>query len=198
MTKRRGNLVFIGYVVFFAWLDWIIHRSVVFIIVVGGGLVAAAILRYRIAERLRPFLDRLREIPAPARRLLMSLAPLIYFLLRGQGTSGAGFAVTVAGLLVATAILFLGPKIDPALGPFYAARNRLLTHGLRVVLAPIFGILVAFVVVHGSLADIPALFGGPTRNSQSPAGESVEFFFATLLAGIGTVLLLREGGEKVK
>jgi hypothetical protein len=198
MSKRRVSLVFIGYVVFFAWLDWIIHRSVVFILVVGGGLIAAAILRYRIAERLHPFRERLREIPAPARRLLVSLAPLIYFLFRGQGMSGAGFAVAFAGLLVAAAILFLGPKADPALSAFYAARNRLLAHWVRVVLAPIFGIVVAFLIVHGSLADIPALFGGPTRSRQFAAGESVKFFFATLLAGAGTALLLREGGEKVK
>ncbi|OXM63295.1 hypothetical protein CF165_30830 [Amycolatopsis vastitatis] len=190
--------MFTGYVVLLAWLDWIIHRSVVFVIVVGGGLIAAAVLRFRIAERLRPQLERLEEIPVPVRRLLISLAPLIYFLFRGQGTSGAGFAVTAAGALVASAVVFLGPKIDPPLGAFYAARDRLLARWVRVLLAPVFGILVAFLVVHGSLTDLPALFGGTTESPQSPVDESGRFFLATLLAGTGTVLLLREGGEKTR
>ncbi|WP_143268698.1 hypothetical protein [Amycolatopsis vastitatis] len=198
MSGRRGILVFTGYVVLLAWLDWIIHRSVVFVIVVGGGLIAAAVLRFRIAERLRPQLERLEEIPVPVRRLLISLAPLIYFLFRGQGTSGAGFAVTAAGALVASAVVFLGPKIDPPLGAFYAARDRLLARWVRVLLAPVFGILVAFLVVHGSLTDLPALFGGTTESPQSPVDESGRFFLATLLAGTGTVLLLREGGEKTR
>ncbi|RSM48720.1 hypothetical protein DMA12_06255 [Amycolatopsis balhimycina DSM 5908] len=190
--------MFACYVVLLAWLDWIIHRSVVFVIVVGGGLIAAAVLRSRIAERLRPQLERLEEIPVPVQRLLISLAPLVYFLLRGQGTSGAGFAVTAAGALVASAVVFLGPKIDPPLGPFYAVRDRLLARWVRVLLAPVFGILVAFLVVHGSLADLPALFGGTTESPQSPVDESGRFFLATLLAGTGTVLLLREGGEKAR
>ena len=196
MSGRRGILVFAGYVVLLAWLDWIIHRSVVFVIVVGGGLIAAAVLRHRIAERLRPHLERLEEIPGPVRRLLISLAPLSYFLFRGQGTSGAGFAVTAAGALVASAVVFLGPKIDPPLTAFYAARDRLLARWIRLLLAPVFGILVAFLVVHGSLTDLPALFGGTTESPQSPVDESGRFFLATLLAGAGTVLLLREGGEK--
>jgi hypothetical protein len=198
MSGRKGILVFVGYVVLLAWLDWIIHRSVVFVIVVGGGLIAAAVLRFRIAERFRPQLERLGEIPLPVRRLLISLAPLIYFLYRGQGTSGAGFAVTAAGALVASAVVFLGPKIDPPLTAFYAARDRLLARWIRVLLAPVFGILVAFLVVHGSLTDLPALFGGTTESPQSPVDESGRFFLATLLAGTGTVLLLREGGEKVR
>jgi hypothetical protein len=198
MSGRKGILVFVGYVVLLAWLDWIIHRSVVFVIVVGGGLIAAAVLRFRIAERFRPQLERLGEIPLPVRRLLISLAPLIYFLFRGQGTSGAGFAVTAAGALVASAVVFLGPKIDPPLTAFYAARDRLLARWIRVLLAPVFGILVAFLVVHGSLTDLPALFGGTTESPQSPVDESGRFFLATLLAGTGTVLLLREGGEKVR
>ena len=52
------------------------------------------------------------------------------------------------------------------------------------------------VLVHGSLLDLPALFGGPTTSPQSPAGLSGRFFLATLLAGACTVLLLREGGER--
>jgi hypothetical protein len=62
-----------------------------------------------------------------------------------------------------------------------------------MVLAPVLGIVIAFVVVHGSLSDLPALFGGQTSSPQSPAGLAGSMFLATLLAGVCTVLLLREG-----
>ena len=55
--------------------------------------------------------------------------------------------------------------------------------------------LIAFLVVHGSLADLPALFGGQTSSPQSPVDLTAQFFLATVLAGACTVLLLREGGE---
>jgi len=208
MGKVRGILVFSAYVLFFAWLDWIVHRSVVFIVVVGGGLIVAAVFRSRIAgaitsaahggsaEWLRQALGAWQRLPTRAQRLMVSLTPLLYFLLRGRGTSGAGIAVLMAGLIVATAVIFLGHRIDPPLQGFYAARNRLLVRWLRALLAPVLGVLIAFLIVHGSLLDLPALFGGPTTSPQSPAGLSGRFFLATLLAGACTVLLLREGGER--
>ena len=208
MRSRRGILVFSAYVLFFAWLDWIIHRSVVFIIVVGGGLVAAAVFRSRIArtitsaarggsaEWLRAVVDAWHRLPTRVQRLVVSLTPLLYFLVRGRGTSGAGMAVLMAGLVVAAAVVFLGHRIDPPLQGFYAARDRLLARWLRALLAPVLGVLFAFLIVHGSLLDLPALVGGPTRSPQSPVGLSGRFFLATLLAGACTVLLLREGGER--
>jgi hypothetical protein len=129
-------------------------------------------------------------------RLLISLTPLLYFLLQGQGTSGAGTAVVIAGALVATVSIFLGHLIDPPLQDLYAARDRLLAKWLRVLLAPVLGILIAFLIVHGSLFDLPALFGGTTMSPQSPAGMPGRFFLATVLAGVCTALLLREGRER--
>lgn len=208
MGNRREILMFSAYVLFFAWLDWITHRSVAFIIVVGAGLIAAAAFRSRIAravasaastasaEWLRKITDAWQRLPERVQRLAVSLTPLLYFLMRGQGTSGAGMAVLVAGVAVAAGTIFLGPRIDPPLQAFYAARDRLLARWLRALLAPVLGVLIAFLIVHGSLSDLPALFGGHTTSPQSPAGLSGRFFLATLLAGACTVLLLREGGER--
>ncbi|MGQ0775256.1 MAG: hypothetical protein ACT4NY_12680 [Pseudonocardiales bacterium] len=208
MTNYRAILGFSAYVLFFAWLDWITYRSIVFILVVGGGLILAAAYRSRIAgaitskarsgsaEWMSPVIDGWSRLPARVQRLLISLTPLLYFLLRGQGTSGAGTAAIIAATLVATASIFFGHLIDPPLQDLYAARDRLLGRWLRVLLAPVLGVLIAFLIVHGSLLDLPALFGGTTNSPQSPADMSGRFFLATLLAGACTVLLLREGRER--
>jgi hypothetical protein len=199
---KRAIWIFAAYVVFLAWLDWITHRSVVFVIVVGGGLIAAALYKSRIgkaitsAEWARPLVEAWDKAPPQVRQLLVSLTPLLYFLFRGQGTSGAGAVVVIAALIVACAVVFLGKEIDTRLHGFYAARNRVLARGARMVLAPVLGILIAFLVVHGSLADLPALFGGQTSSPRSPIDLSGQMFLATLLAGACTVLLLREGGER--
>ena len=208
MAELRTILGFSAYVLFFAWLDWITHRSIVFIVVVGGGLILAAVYRARIAaaitsaahggsaEWMSPVVEGWQRLPAQVQRMLVSLTPLLYFLLRGQGTSGAGTAVVIAGALVAGVSIFFGHVIDPPLQNVYAARDRLLARWLRVLLAPVLGVLIAFLIVHGSLLDLPALFGGETSSPQSPAGTSGRFFLATVLAGACTVLLLREGGER--
>lgn len=208
MTNPRAILGFSAYVLFFAWLDWITHRSIAFIIIVGGALILAAAFRSRLAATIRPAVHRgsaewmratvegWRQLPTRVRGLLVSLTPLLYFLLRGQGTSGAGSAVVIASALIAGVSIFLGHLIDPPLQNFYAARDRLLAGWLRVMLAPVLGVLIAFLIVHGSLSDLPALFGGTTTSPQSPIGMSGRFFLATVLAGVCTVLLLREGGKR--
>jgi hypothetical protein len=208
MANLRAILGFIAFVLFFAWLDWITHRSIAFILVVGGGLIVAAVFRSRIAaaitsaahvgsaEWMRPVVDGWRRLPARVQRLLVSLTPLLYFLMRGQGTSGAGMAVVIAGITLATVVIFLGGLIDPPLRAFYTVRDRWLARWLRVLIAPVLGVLIAFLIVHGSLLDLPALFGGKTTSPQSAAGLSGRFFVATMLAGVCTVLLLRKGGER--
>jgi hypothetical protein len=198
---KRAVWVFVAYVVFLAWLDWITHRSVVFVIVVGGGLVAAVVYRSRLGRVImatdwaRPVVETWDRASPRVRRLITSMAPLLYVLVRGQGTSNAGVPVVVAGLAVAVAVIFFGNRIDARLMTYYAARDRLLPRGVRMLLAPALAIVIAFLVVHGSLADIPALFGGQTSSPQSPIGLSGAIFLATLLAGVCTVLLLREGNR---
>jgi hypothetical protein len=208
MSSRRGTLLFVAYIVFFSWLDWILHRSFVFIVVVGGGLIIAAVYRSNlvarlsdaahggIADRIRPVVDTWERMPERLQRLLISLTPLLYFLVRGQGTSGAGGAVALASVIVAAVAIFSGPVLDERLSDFYAARDRLLPRPIRLMLAPVVGVLIAFLVVHGSLRDLPALFGGKTESPQSPTDMAGRFFLATLLAGACTLLLVRERGER--
>lgn len=205
MSSMRFILGFSAYVLLFAWFDWIIYRSVLFVVFVGGGLIVAMAFRHRIAEAvrsaayggsaewMRPIIEVWHQLSWKMQRLLIALLPLLYFLLRGQGSSSAGSAVLVAGLLVATATIYYWHRVDPKLQEFYAARDRLLARWVRLLLAPVLGVLIAFLVVHGSLLDLPALFGGTTNAPQFASGMSWRYFLATVLAGGCTVLLLREG-----
>jgi len=203
-SRLKGLVGFAGYLILFAWLDWITHRSVIFIWIVGGGLILGAVLMPQIRAAVRSaatrdsagFVGRVvgfwDALPEPVRRIAIALTPLIYFVFRGQGTSDAGLVVIFATLLVVLAIVLLGKQIDQVLDPFYAARDGILPRWLRAILAPVLGVLVAFVVVHGSILDLPALFGGPTRSPQSPVGLEFRFLVATLLASVLAVLLVRE------
>jgi hypothetical protein len=209
MTARdlRSFAGFTAYVAFFAWLDWITHRSVAFVVVIGGALVVAALLRAKIGALIQKIslrdtsgwtsrvLNTWARLPWQVRRLIVAVTPLLYFLVRGQGTSGAGGAVLLAGVLVALPIIVLGDQIDRLLHVYYERRDRILPRWLRLVLAPALAVVIAFAVVHGSLLDLPALFGGTTAAPQSPVGLANRFFLATLIAGICTVLLVRERGE---
>jgi hypothetical protein len=203
-SRWRGLLGFAGYLLLFAWLDWITHRSVLFILIVGGALLLGALFRSRVGEAIRKaslrdssgaiarVLEVWADLPWQVRRILVALTPLIYFLVRGQGTSGAGFVVVFATLLVVLAIVLLGTQIDRLLDPFFVLRDKVLPRWVRHLLAPVLAIIIAFVIVHGSLLDLPALFGGTTHSPQSPYGLEGRFLLATLLAGVCTVLLVRE------
>jgi hypothetical protein len=206
MTRNLSGLLgLIAYLLFFAWLDWITHRSIAFIVVVGGGILFAAMFRTGIAEVCRTLslrdssgwtsriLNGWSRLPWHVRRLIVALTPLFYFLLRGQGTSGAGGTVFFGGLVVVAPVILLGDQLDRILRGYYEQRDRFLPRWVRLILAPVLAVLIAFVVVHGSLLDLPALFGGTTTAAQSPAGLGGRFFLATLLAGICSVLLVREG-----
>jgi hypothetical protein len=203
-SRWRSLLGFAGYLLLFAWLDWITHRSILFILIVGGALLLGALFRTRLGAAIRRASIRDRsgtiarvlefwaDLPWQVQRILVALTPLIYFVLRGQGTSGAGFVVVFATLLVVVAIVLLGGPIDRALDPFFAWRDKMLPRWARHLLAPVLAIVIAFVVVHGSLLDLPALFGGTTYSPQSPYGLQGRFLLATLVAGVCTVLLVRE------
>lgn len=179
------------FVALFAWLDWITHRSVVFLVVVGGGTVAVILFRERIVERLK-LGPTLAQVPARLRPLLLALPPLLYFVVRGQGTSDAGIQVLLASIGMILAISFLGPGIDRRLSGFYGRRNRWMPRPARMLLAPVTAILLAFLVVHGTLSDLPALFGGATNSPASPSGRTGRIVLGTLLSGAFAFLLLRE------
>ncbi len=193
--QSRSNLYSafgLAAVAMLAYLDWITHRQVVvsvLLAVIAGG---AIVFRQQIVESLNlgPFLA---QIPAPARPVLAAAPAVLYFLIRGQGTSGAGGVVLIAILLVVGAIAVFGRLIDAKLAGFYAARNRILPLPARMVLALVLPVLVAFLVIHGSLADLPALWGGTTNHPMSPAGREGLFLLGSVLSAALAYLLLREG-----
>lgn len=193
-TASRGNL----YTVFglaaiglLAYLDWITHRQPVVAILLALGAGGAIVFRERVVEALKlgPFLA---QIPAPARPVLAAAPALLYFLIRGQGTSGSGGVVIVAMLLTVGIVAVFGRLIDAKLAGFYAARNRILPLVVRMILALVVPILVAFLVIHGSLADLPALWGGTTNHPMSPTGREGLFLLGCLLSAVVAYLLVRE------
>lgn len=173
------------------YFDWITHREAatsIVLIAIAGALV---VFRDEALQRsgLAPML---RDVPSVIRPVLAALPALAYFLIRGQGTSGAGEVVLLSmGITVGTVALG-GPAIDAKLAGFYVARNRILPLPLRMTLALVVPVLVAFLVIHGSLADLAALFGGTTNHPMPPSGREGRFLFGTLLSAASAFLLVRE------
>jgi hypothetical protein len=178
-------------IAWFAYLDWILHREAAFVIIFG--LVAAGVVVWK-----REIIDRLNlgpnlaQVPVQLKPVIAAVPGIAYFLARGQGTSGAGGVVLVSMLLVIGAGAFLGPAIDVRLRPVYDARNRILPLPVRMALGIIVPVLLSFLLIHGSLSDLPALFGGTTKTARSPAGLEGRFLLATLLSAAVGWLLLRQ------
>lgn len=192
-----STLFVLAFVALFAYLDWITHRSLIETLVLAGLVGGAWVYRRAIVERLG-----LQELVAGmsrgVRTVLAALPGVLYFMARGQGTSGAGGVVLVAMLGVVAAGAAWGPGLDLKLAAFYAGRNRVLPRPLRMLLALVAPVLVAFFVIHGSLADLPALFGGTTNHPATPVGRDGRFFLGTVLSAGVTWLLLREAPRSAR
>lgn len=196
LPQRVRRLWFpLVFVAFFAWIDWITHRSFLFLLLVGGGVVFVILFREQVARKLQ-LQDLMRQLPTQARPFLVAAPPLLYFMVRGQGTSDAGILVVLISLAMVAAVTFLGSQIDQRLIGFYAWRNRFLPQPPRAILAIVAAVLVAFLVVHGSLADLPALFGAPTRSPASPTDRTGRLLLGIVLAGSISFLLLREARRR--
>lgn len=173
------------------WLDWLMYRNVVATVMFGG--IAAALLLFRrdLIGALR-MEHVLRTTPLTLRVIGAALPGLAYFLLRGQGESGAGFVVTVTTLACVTGLAVLGDALDAMLGGWYRLRDRLLSRRVRIGLLVAVPIILGFAVVHGSLIDLPALVGAPTLNPQLSTDIPGRFALAAALSVILTWLLARE------
>jgi hypothetical protein len=194
--RARSALLPLTFVALFAWLDWVLHRNLVFILVVGGVVVVAILYRGEIAQRsgLGEFMRGL----SPVNQALIRAAPaLLYFLLRARGTAGLGaILVVLVALGVVIGMVKYGAKIDQRLAPFYRVRDRALSLRVRTVMAVIFPVVVGFGIIHGSLADLPALFGGATSSPQTPVGLEAQYFLGAVLCAGVTILLLRKGAPR--
>jgi hypothetical protein len=196
------------YVAIFAWLDWISHRDLLFLLIgfaVVAGLLFAPEILARIAtasggqyvglvSKIRQLGKSLDAIPSVVRPFLAAIPGLLYLVLRGSGTAppemGASVVVVVLALMVA-ATLF-GPRLDARLQPWYGIRDRV-PRAVRLLLTPFIAIVLGFLIVHQNLADLPALFGGATTTPRSPAEVGVLLFvLAAALSTIASYLLLHE------
>lgn len=186
-----SSLFVLAFIALFAYLDWITHRSMVETVLLGGLAAGGFLYRRTIVERLG-IQEQVAGMSRVWRTVLAALPGFLYFMVRGQGTSGAGGTVLVGLVIVVGASAVFGPALDAKLAGFYAARNRWLPRALRMVLAIVAPVLVAFIVIHGSLSDLPALFGGTTNHPMSPVGREDRFLLGTLLSAVAAWLLLRD------
>jgi hypothetical protein len=209
---RRIWLVLV-YVGLFAWFDWIAHRDVLFlafaVLVVAMLLLAPEIGqavsrlqggRYAAGvAQLTKLIHGFPAIPPIVRPFLLAIPGLSYLVARGQGTAPDGMAlvvvVTVLSFLVV--VVVAGGRIDAGLAPYFAIRNRV-PRIARLVIAPIVSIIVAFLVVHQDLGDLPALWGGTTNTRHTPADVDLWLFgLAALLASVLSYLLIHEAAQPV-
>jgi len=181
----------LAFVAVFAYFDWIMHRELATTLILAAAVAGVIVFRPRLIAALN-LGDPLAAIPRRFKPILAAIPGVAYFLIRGQGTSGSGTVVLLSMLAVVAASVLLGSAFDRTLAPYYRVRNRLLPRPLRMVLAIVLPVLVAFLVIHGSLADLPALFGGTTRHRQNPVGRQGQFFVGTLLSAAVAWLLLRD------
>jgi len=190
-TLSAGKIFALAFVALFCYLDWITHRSAVAVVVIAAGGIAVIVFGREIATKLN-LQDEIAKIPARAKPILFAAPGLLYFMSRGSGTSGAGGPVFFASAIAVAAPALFGPEIDARLAGFYAARNKAAPRVLRMIAAPILAVLLSFLIIHGSLGDIGALFGGTTKAARTPAGLGGRFFLAALLSASVSFLLLRE------
>jgi hypothetical protein len=194
-SRRRIPILPLFFVALLAYFDWISHYQTGVAIAIGAAGSIAIVFREQLIDRLgvRPLLDRL---PTWARTILPAIPALIFVLARGQGTSNAGGSVILASLIVMVVTVGFRTQIDAKLAGFYAKRNKILPRFLRGVLVAVAPILVGFVIVHGSLADIPAMWGSVTQHAASPAGRGGHIFVATIVsAAIGYLLMAEPSND---
>lgn len=191
-TIRRALRVHwlpLAYIVMFAWLDWLLHRDIALIILIGTVAIIVTFGWPTIAWRLR---IPEHHITRRSRGVLPALPPLAYFVIRGRGTSGATGIIASLAMLGVVAILFeFWGHFDTLLTPVYTLRNQFVPRQLRNVLALLLPIILSFLVIHGSLSDLPALIGGRTRAPQSGYDLGLRLFIGMCVSFASAFLLLR-------
>jgi hypothetical protein len=191
--KRRAKeiwfpLVLLGIMGYF---DYLAYGNIVAVVLIGGISLGVILFRKEIAAKLN-LGQALQGVPRWARQMFVAVPAMLWFVIRGQGTSGAGIAVMLLTLAIVAAIGMFGPAIDAKLSGFYAGRNRVLPKPVRMVLAIVLPILVGFWVVHGTLKGLPVLFFGTTSSPAYASDRLGLFLLSTFLSAAIAFLLLRE------
>lgn len=175
---------------FLGYFDFKSNGSAATSIVLVALGVIPVLLRSVVTRWFRPLAENL-GIPVRFRRPAAVVVPLVVlYFARLKGTQSGGSAFLTMAFVSAFTFLMAARRqqIQAKLGSFYETRDRLLPRVVRVILVVAIPIFLTFLLAHGSLGDIGALFGGETRHSQTPGGGRI-FITAVLSAGTGFLLL---------
>ncbi|MBI4258927.1 MAG: hypothetical protein HY658_00010 [Actinobacteria bacterium] len=173
------------------YIDYLAHGQIFFVVIAGVGSILLILFRKEIGARMG--LGRVfGQFPPWVRPVLTAIPALLWFVIRGQGTSGAGLLVMLTTLAMVGGLAILGPQLDGRLRGFYQRRNRVIPRRLRMLLAVLVPILLGFWIVHGTLAALPVLFQGTTSSPAYATDRGGLFVLSTLISGGVAFLLLRE------
>jgi hypothetical protein len=187
-ARKQLPLLPLFFVALLSYFDWIGHKSIPFALAIGVAGSAGILFRPQLIRAFN-LEQTLAQLPVLVRAVLPAIPALGLVVVRGQGTSGAGMQTILASIIIILVTVKFRSQIDARLGGWYAARNRVLPRPLRTALVAVVPILIGFLVVHGSLADIPALFGAVTKHAQSPSGRGNVILLGTLLSAAAGYLL---------
>ncbi len=186
----QANVIPFIYVASIGWYDYLSHRQVPALVILGLLAVGGIMFRKAIYRGMAPLQQVIPQRFFPI--VLAGVPALLYFLIRGSGTLSSGGAlmtsVAVGGLM--TLIAARGSLLDKQLIGWYEARNRILPRPVRMLAPLVVGVFLSFALVQGSITDIGALFGGTTSTSATPSGGKI--FLATVLTMVVSFLLMRD------
>lgn len=188
--RLRVNWLTVALLFLVAWLDWAMHRDLVMLLLFTA--VAAGLLY---PERLRYLMGSTRflaDMRPEARALIRGSPALLWYVVRGQGTSQTGVLVSLMVLGAIYATKRWEANIVWGLSGFFRVRDQVLPYNARAGLALVAPLLIAFVGIHGNLLDMKALLGASTTQPTSASGMGGEFLIGTLAILMTTFLLLRK------
>lgn len=174
------------------YLDWRIKGDATFLLYGSAAAIGAGLL-YPVASRvLGPVLQ---PIPGWIRGLVLAGLPAAWLFVtrwRGELPRWQALAAVALPLVTAAAMGIARPRLQVTLGPLLTQRDQLLPRWLRVVLAAVIPTVLVFWLVHGSLRDIAALFGAPTRDSAliNAPGTAVRLVAVSVASTVIAFLLL--------
>lgn len=177
-----------------AWFDYRLKGEILTTLVIGAMAVAPLLF----APIVRPIATSLFGwIPPRFRTLAAAAVPASFlFLTRWRGSLDLWTALVViaAPVAVGAASVVFRRQLAPVIRPIARVRDRYLPRWLRMTLATLVPILLAFGFVHGSLSDFGALFGGSTNDAQGVGapGIGARMVLATAASTVLAYLLLTE------
>ncbi|HLF15964.1 MAG TPA: hypothetical protein VI796_00825, partial [Candidatus Thermoplasmatota archaeon] len=191
VASLKRNWFLLLFAATFGWIDWTMHRSVVFVVVLAnvalvlalfGNVLAAAVGLPRYTARFPR-----RWVP-----LVFAMVPLLYYALRAFGSFQDRLPIFLTTLGIVLLTIVAGPSLDQRLEPFYARRNRSLPGWSRRLAVPLLCFLATTLIIFGNFDGVTAMFGA---SPGAPPGES-SLRLRTLLGGVLAAtlafLLLRE------